>query len=320
MRFSVIPLKCFRGLTEAAAFVGAFLTVAGFWGGRIWFCEIFTHIKIQLALCFLVYALIELAARRRRLALASLAFFAVNAFPALLLFVPSSAPARTPPFPHRLRILQANVLTCNTNAPALLNLVARETPDVIVLQEPDDWWLRKLAPLTNDYPVCATLPRDDNFGAAIYAKTNALSAEIFTLGDSNEAPSTCARIAVNGAAITVVGTHTLAPYTRDMWEGRNSFTLMLAQKLQGMQTPLVVTGDFNNTPWSAHYHEFLTTSGLLDSSRGRGALPSWPASASPLLRIPLDHCFCSPDVSVLSKRLGPDIGSDHLPLLIDVAF
>ena len=198
--------------------------------------------------------------------------------------------------------------------------MAREQPDVVVLQEPDDWWLHKLAPLTNTYPVCAVLSRDDNFGAAIYAKTNALTASIFTLGDPDEAPSMLARVAVGDAVIIVVGIHMLAPYTRDMWEGRNRFTHALAVRLRSLDGPLVITGDFNNTPWSAHYREFLQTSGLCDSSRGRGPLPSWPAFSTPLLRLPLDHCFHSPDVAVLSKRPGPNIGSDHLPLLIDVAF
>lgn len=320
MRRPAPPFKGLRGLTEAAAFLGVLFTLAGLAGNQVWFFEIFTHAKVQLALCFFVYAVIELTARRHRLALAGFAFCAANAFPSLLLFVPAEAGAHAAPPAHRLRILQANVLTCNTNAPALLTLVARENPDVVVLQEPDDWWLRKLAPLTNDYPVCATLARDDNFGAAIYAKTNALSADIFTLGDPDAAPSTCARIAVGGAVITVVGTHTLAPYTRGMWDGRNRFTHRLAEKLRTVKDPLVVTGDFNNTPWSAHYRDFVETSGLLDSSRGRGPLPSWPASAPAFLRIPLDHCFHSPDVRILAKRLCPDIGSDHLPLLIDVAF
>lgn len=322
MRAPLTPFQRFHRLAEAAAFLGVLGTVAGLLGKHAWFLEVFTHFKLQLALCFLFYAGLELAARRRGHAAASLALCLFNAAPALLLFLPAGAQARAPAEPHaaHLRILQANVLTCNTNAPALLSLVARESPDVVVLQEPDDWWLRHLAPLTNSHPVYASLARDDNFGAAVYCRTGALSAAVFTLSDPEGAPSTLARIASCGRVLTVVGTHTLAPYDDYQWRGRNSFTLELAGALRKIKGPLVVTGDFNNTPWSAHFRAFLRASGLLDSAQGRGPQLTWPASSPPLARIPLDHCFHSADVRILSRRAGPEIGSDHLPLIIDVAF
>ncbi|HNX35068.1 MAG TPA: endonuclease/exonuclease/phosphatase family protein [Kiritimatiellia bacterium] len=311
----------FHGLIEAAAFLGALFTLAGLLGRYVWFFEIFTHFKPHLAFCFLAYAGFELAARRHRHAVASLLLVAVNALPVLLLSLPSETHAvPLAAAPARLRILQANILTSNTNSAALLALVTREDPDVVVLQEPDVWWLRQLAPLTNSHPVFATLPRDDNFGAAIYCKTNALAAEIFLLSDPEGAPSSLARIAVGGRTVTVVGTHTLAPYNGTMWRGRNAFSLELAQTLRKVEGPLVVTGDFNNTPWSAHFRAFLKASGLHDSAQGRGPQPTWPTATSPLVRIPLDHCFHSDGVRILDKRTGPDIGSDHLPLLLDIAF
>jgi endonuclease/exonuclease/phosphatase (EEP) superfamily protein YafD len=311
--------KRYHRLAEAAALLGALFTLAGLLGRHAWFLELCTHFKLQLAACFLGYAVLELAARHHRHAAASLAFAAVNALPALLLLLPPASHASPLARSARLRILQANILTSNTNSPALLALIAREQPDVVVLQEPDQRWLRELAPLTNRYPVFAALPRDDNFGVAIFCTTNALSADVFQLSDPEGAPSAFARVALGGKTLTVVGTHTLAPCDADMWRGRNGFTLELAKRLKAVSGPLVVTGDFNNTPWSGTFRAFLAASGLRDSSQGRGPLPTWPASA-PLLRIPLDHCFHSDSVSVLSKRPGPDIGSDHLPLIIDVAF
>ena len=312
--------KRFQNLAETAAFLGVLFTLAGLLGRYVWFLEICTHFKLQLACCFVFYAALELAARRRRHAAASLAFAAFNAFPVLLLFLPAGTQATPAPPAAHLRILQANILTCNTNAPALLALVARENPDVIVLQEPNSRWLNALAPLTNSYPVHAALPREDNFGAAIFCKASALSADIFLLSDPEGAPSSQACIAVGGKRLTVVGTHTLAPYNEYMWRGRNRFTLELAATLRKVEGPLVVTGDFNNTPWSASFRAFLAASGLRDSAQGRGPLLTWPTTSIPPVRIPLDHCFHSDAVRILGRRLGPDIGSDHLPLIIDVAF
>ena len=315
--------KRFQSLAEAAAFLGVLFTLAGLLGRFVWFLEICTHFKLQLACCFVFYAVLEFAARRHRRAAASIAFAAVNAFPVILLLLPASSGASMHPLlqnSSRLRILQANILTCNTNAPALLALVAHENPDVIVLQEPNTRWLNALSSLTNNYPIHAEQLREDNFGAAIFCKSNALSADILLLNDPERAPSSRARISVRGKTITIIGTHTLAPYNEYMWRGRNSFTLELARSLRKIEGPVVVTGDFNNTPWSAHFLNFLTTSGLHDSAQGRGPLLTWPTTCSPLIRIPLDHCFHSDGVRILDRRLGPDIGSDHLPLVIDIAF
>ncbi|MEI7898694.1 MAG: endonuclease/exonuclease/phosphatase family protein [bacterium] len=315
-------LKRIHSLAEAAAVLGVLFTLAGLLGRYAWFLELFTHFKLQLAVCFLGYAVLELAARRHRRAAVSLACAAINAWPVFFLFLPASlGTGAILPLKDsaHIRILHANLLTSNTNSPALLALVACEQPDVIVLHETDGRWLRDLAPLTNSYPVFATLPRDDNFGAAIYCNSKALSSDIFLLNDPEGLPSSHAHIAVGGRTLTVIGVHPLAPYTGYLWRGRNGFTRELAQTLKAVDSPLVVTGDFNNTPWTATFRAFLKASGLRDSSQGRGPLPTWPA-ANPLLRIPLDHCFHSSSVRILSKRAGPDIGSDHLPLLIDVAF
>ncbi len=318
---TLTPFQRLLRLAEAAAFLGVLFTLAGLAGRHAWFFECFTHLKPQLAACFLVYAGLELAARRHRRAALSLTLAAVNALPVLLISLPAGTQAKpAAALSARLRILQSNILTSNTNAPALLALVARERPDVIVLQEPNVRWLSALSALTNRYPVFAALPREDNFGAAIYCTTSALSAEIFLLSDPEGAPSTLARVAVGDKTLTVVGTHTLAPYNDAMWRGRNRFTLELAKKLRGVSGPLVVTGDFNNTPWSTHFRAFLEASGLRDSAQGRGPQPTWPTGFIPLARIPLDHCFHSADACILDRRPGPDIGSDHLPLIIDVAF
>ena len=313
-------LQRLRRAAELAALLGILFTAAGLLGRHHWFLELFSHFKFQLALCFTGYAALEGLLRNPRRALASLALAAVNALPLILLMLP---PAPQPPLqqPATLRILQANILTTNTNAPALLNLIDREDPDVIILQEPGTRWLHDLICLTNAYPVFAEKRREDNFGAAIFCKPAFTSAEVFYLSDPEQAPSTRARItADNGRTLTVFGTHPLAPYNGYTWRGRNAYTLQLARILRDTEGPRVITGDFNNTPWSHHFKAFIATSGLRNSMQGRIPQFTWPTFNHPLARIPIDHCLHSDDVHITARRPGPNIGSDHLPLIIDLAF
>ncbi len=207
------PLEHFHRFAQTAAFFGMFFTLAGLLGRYVWFFEIFIHFKPQFAVCFLVYAGLEFAARRHWHAAVSLVFSAFNAAPVLLLFLPPGTQTMPPASePARLRILHANILTRNTRVAALLSLVAQEQPDAIVLLEPNTRWLNDLSPLTNSYPVWAAMPREDNLGAAIYCRTNAHSAEIFRLSDPEAVPSTLARFVIGGKTLTVVGAHALAPY------------------------------------------------------------------------------------------------------------
>jgi hypothetical protein len=74
----------------------------------------------------------------------------------------------------------------------------------------------------------------------------------------------------------------------------------------------------NLTPWSFHFKVLLRVTGLHDSARGFGVQPSWPNN-NPFLRIPLDHVLHSPDIVVLQRTIGPDVKSDHFPVIVDLA-
>jgi endonuclease/exonuclease/phosphatase (EEP) superfamily protein YafD len=52
---------------------------------------------------------------------------------------------------------------------------------------------------------------------------------------------------------------------------------------------------------------------------GFGLLPSWPTFLFfKWLMLPLDHCLVSNDIRVADARTGEPIGSDHLPLIVEI--
>lgn len=50
--------------------------------------------------------------------------------------------------------------------------------------------------------------------------------------------------------------------------------------------------------------------------KGWGVQASWPAD-SWMLRIPIDHCLHSPTVQITRREIGPNVASDHLPLILE---
>ena len=80
----------------------------------------------------------------------------------------------------------------------------------------------------------------------------------------------------------------------------------------------MVLGDLNATAWCYAFRRFLRETGLKDSARGWGYQATWPTGFLPL-RIPIDHCLLSPDLKVLNRRIGPNVGSDHFPLTVELA-
>jgi endonuclease/exonuclease/phosphatase (EEP) superfamily protein YafD len=79
-----------------------------------------------------------------------------------------------------------------------------------------------------------------------------------------------------------------------------------------------MVGDFNVTPWSPLFADLLRDSGLADSCRGFGWQPTWPTRLPAMFRIPIDHCLHGAGVAIVDRRVGPEIGSDHLPLLLEL--
>jgi endonuclease/exonuclease/phosphatase (EEP) superfamily protein YafD len=82
----------------------------------------------------------------------------------------------------------------------------------------------------------------------------------------------------------------------------------------------VVVGDFNLTPYSPYFAAFARASGLQPARGAALAASTWPGMLATWgLGIPIDHVFVSSNANVVAHEVGPDLGSDHLPVAVILA-
>jgi len=77
---------------------------------------------------------------------------------------------------------------------------------------------------------------------------------------------------------------------------------------------MLVMGDLNTTPWTAHFSEMLETGQLRDTRAGHGFHPTWPASVF-ALHIPIDYILVNEKIGVDHFESIKLDGSDHRNVL-----
>jgi endonuclease/exonuclease/phosphatase (EEP) superfamily protein YafD len=230
-------------------------------------------------------------------------------------------PNPVPPDPKssaRLRALVANVFVDNEDSDALIRLIRREQPDVVGLIEVSNRWITSLEPVRAEFAYRYEYPFDDDGrGLALWLRRAPISVEFVPSLTPGGIPAVHAVIDFAGKPRDLWLIHFLSPLERPAEVPLGSEFAALARRVERDGGSTIVVGDFNSTDGSPHFGRFLEVSKLRDSRLGFGRLASWP-TWSPY-RIGIDHGFLSADLAVKSRRLGPRIGSDHFPMLLELA-
>lgn len=114
--------------------------------------------------------------------------------------------------------------------------------------------------------------------------------------------------------VFVAASHLAKPWMSGLAEPELA---QLTAQLNWLTGPSVVIGDFNMPPWSGPMRELLQETGFFAPRLGPG---TWPASALPALRLPIDHVLVRGGTTLTSLTpFGADLGSNHLGFLAGIA-
>ncbi len=231
----------------------------------------------------------------------------------------------TSPDPAALRLMAFNVLTRNPSKAEVMDYIGSEQADILALIETDERWLSALRERLPDYTIVAAAPQDDNFGMllAIRGTREGLEVDasrvIYDLAESERSlPAIEARLRVDGRPLDLLQVHTTPPGGAYYSQLRDRQLAGAADWAAGRSARHIVLGDLNITPFSPQFDTLLRDRGLLDSTRGHGFQATWPMPGSALMGIPIDHVLHGPGIRVLDRRIGPILGSDHRPVVVDL--
>lgn len=280
-----------------------------------WVFELADVFRLQYLVVLVAAAVAAVVIRRFRFAALAAALAALNF---AILDIPltasvTAAPER--PTVGTMRLVVANVEVGNTDFTAVRRLVAQTHPDLFGVTELTPPLARHLAQGLRGYRSRLVEPRDGAYGIGVYSRLPLLSARFERL-PADGPPSIVAQVRVAGKPISVVVTHVHTPFAGSI-HVRQLDALAAAVRSQ-LGRRVAVCGDFNTPPWSGPLRTFAADARLRDLYGGRAwAAYSWPTWSS-LLRVPLDNCFLGQGLAVTDHRDGPDVGSDHRPLVVDI--
>jgi endonuclease/exonuclease/phosphatase (EEP) superfamily protein YafD len=290
----------------------AVATVAGFLDRVSWVFEPATVFRLQYAALLAAAGLLALALRQPYLVAAAIVLAGVNiAAVAPWQHAPPAAASSAGP---TLRIVAFNVKSGNHRYDELAPLIARLHPDVLGLVELTPRWARAAERASSRVRPRRFVVQRGAYGMGLLSAMppTALSARRFP---ANGPAVLIARFRIRDLPVTFALVHVHTPFAGSVHE-RELRALAAARPSFGSR--LIVCGDFNTVSWSAQFRDFSRSAGLTDVFRGAWHGYSWP-SWSPLLAVPLDHCLISKGLAVRDRHFGPSMGSDHFPLVLDVA-
>jgi len=308
-----------RSIESAFLACASVATIASLFAREFWVADLLANLRIQQLIAIVVSLLVFLLFRRKVAVLWAVVLIGIH-LPAMQPTLGEASALPTTIVP--LRITLANVLTSNRRHTDVISDLTARDPDVIAVLEIGTTLARKLnEALSTQYPYSSVYPQDDgNFGIALFSRYPISDLEVFSLNVES----------IRTIAITVtdqenqyriIATHPLPPIGRRGFRARNEHLDMLAAQMKDLPdgTSQVIVGDLNVTPWSPIYTDFLEATKLRRAQNGFDLTPTWYQWPYFPFGLVLDHCLISKDLKCVSHEVGPDTGSDHRSVTIELA-
>ncbi|HEX7476742.1 MAG TPA: endonuclease/exonuclease/phosphatase family protein [Polyangiales bacterium] len=304
------------------------VSLFGFAGRYHWLLDLCAHFRVYYALGAALVAALAFVRRDAFTGSAALAVLVVNA--ALILPFYVYPREHLPAGAATLRLLHFNVDLDNYARHAEVGrYLDGSGADVVLVVETDRKWVDALHAALWHYTLVVSTTdgfRNKYYGSALFlrraaaARVTVRDAQVVFLEPSRGHPSLAAHLQFAGRPIALLGVHQHPPYSAAHAGIRDEQFREAASWLRRQPSARIMLGDMNATPWSFHYRQLIERTGLLNAQLGFGLHPTWLPLRDHWLGVPIDHCLHSPQLAITSFAQGPNLGSDHRPLLVQLGW
>lgn len=295
----------------------AIVSLAAFGGRWVWWLDVLANFRAQYLVGLVVLGLLVMMSKWKRIGFGVLVVAAINLVTILPLFVGS--PGDADPISPSMRVMSFNLLSTNQNYSDVIEYIETMDPDLVLLHEASRPWEVAVEAAELDYEIIR--PRSDDliFGTLVLVRGTEVSGVSFGFAEAHpRAVEIIFRPNNWPVRASVLSTHPLAPTEKERAQLRDAQLGFATDWAADQEGAFVVAGDFNATPWSWPFRRMLRDAPLRNSQIGFGLQPSFAASSSALFRVPIDHLVQSSALTVHNRQLGPAMGSDHFPLVVDL--
>ena len=221
---------------------------------------------------------------------------------------------RVAPQDETLKLIQFNLFFDNDEIGRTTDWLIAQDADILVLEEAYDNAKEIVARLTVAYPYRTQCKSSRLCGVTILSKAPPLTDGEPEDIQPGSGQVSWAKFAGKKGEFMVVGAHYVWPDPiSQQWINREA----MRRNMERWPTDaLILTGDFNSTPWS---FSLKGQDRAMPLKRRTRALLSWPTRIGPFEPPPIlaiDQVYAGPAWKTVSVERGPRLGSDHYPVIV----
>jgi endonuclease/exonuclease/phosphatase (EEP) superfamily protein YafD len=289
------------------------VTALGFTAAWIPACDLINEARPLDALAAVVLLIIAAALREQPLIRPTVSLALLQA--GLLLLPWARAADNAPNAPPALRLVTFDLGTDNSSFDDVADFILGAHADVVLLQQVSCSAAERLIPKLRPAFANALVSARSCAGQALMSKRPLIAGGEVTT-KASQPLMVWARLQWGNHVFTLTGVHLAEPLAPNEQAGDIA---RLQAHMASQGSAHIVAGDFNLTPFAWKFAQ-LQNAGLGQFATYLATYaPTWPAPW-PRPVFMTDNVLSTEGIARVSVMIGPPLGSDHRPLITDIAF
>lgn len=307
--------RTFGFIMFLAGWTATLATVLGLLGATWWPLDVLADWRLPLIVILVAAAVVTGFGYSR----VSAAIFVAAAILNVVLIAPMYIEEQPhPSSDERIRVVSLDIGKAPDVRLAVLEWVNTVEADIVVLVRADGTWSRAIDQLNMPYRVV----NDPGLnGGILVLARNGFPVTVSENPVGFEGVDAVITTNLGDQELTILGLSVDRPVSAREADDRVRRFDTVSANVRKMQGPVVILGNLEASRWS---HAFKTlANGLTNSEDGYGYTATYAVLGWPLIDgyagIPVDHVLYRGPVTVTLRKVGPDLGVDHRPLLVHLS-